>query len=52
MRRLKENKNCFDALTFNFRLLVSNRFTLDFQVYLKVEMIQNRQTRQYINEIS
>ena len=52
MRRLKENENCVDAITFNIRLLVSNRFTLHFQVYLTVEMIQNTQTLQYINEIT
>ena len=38
MRRLKENENCFDAITFNIRLLVSNRFTLHFQVHLTVEL--------------
>ena len=52
MRRLKENENCFDAITFNIRLLVSNRFTLHFQVYLTVKMKQTRQTLQYINEIT
>ena len=51
MRRLKENKNCLVAITFNLRLLVSNRFTLHCQVCLTVEMIQNRQTIQYIGEI-
>ena len=49
---LKENYNYFHAITFILRLLVSNRFTLHFQVYLTVKMKQTRQTLQYINEIT
>ena len=50
MRSLKENKNCFHAITFVFRLLVSNRFTLHFQVYLTVEMNKTKERLDYQKE--
>jgi hypothetical protein len=47
---MKENKNCFLAMTFISRLLVSNRFTLHFQVHLTVELNQTKQKMGYQKE--
>ena len=47
---MKGNNNCFLAMTFISRLLVSNRFTLHSQVYLTVELNQTKQKMKYQKE--